>query len=150
MPVLGDPPNYSTPRTLGLALVSILGALAHFTLGALDYEAVSRYLGLAVMLMAGLLLVYGILTLIRYAEAITSMHDPYARTPMYNTPHESLSSSVGMGLNGLAAVSALAWAVGGELPLWHLAAAALNLYSAYLAWRTRPMHEADGNPTEDR
>lgn len=141
MPALGDPPNYSTPTTLGLALSSVLGALAHFTLGALDYEAVSRYLGLAVMLLAGLLLVYGVLTLIRYAEAITSMHDPHARTPMYNTPHETLTYRVGMGLNGLAAVSALAWAVGGELPLWHLAAGALNLYSAFLAWRTRPAKE---------
>ncbi|QFP77551.1 hypothetical protein [Deinococcus sp. AJ005] len=141
MPALGDPPNYSTPRTLGLALVSVLGALAHFTLGALDYEHVSRYLGLAVMLLAGLLLVFGILTLIRYAEAITSMHDPHARTPMYNTPHEGLTYRVGVGLNGLAAASALAWAVGGELPLWHLAAALVNVYAAYLAWQTRPVRE---------
>ncbi|CAM3885002.1 hypothetical protein [Deinococcus frigens] len=141
MPALGDPPNYSTPRTLGLALSSVLGSLAHFVLGALDYEHVSRYLGLAVMLLAGLLLVYGILTLIRYAEALTSMHDPHARTPMYNTPHETLTYRLGLGLNGLAAVSALAWAVGGELPLGHLAAGALNVYSAYLAWQTRPLAE---------
>ncbi len=142
MPALGDPPNYSTPRTLGLALTSILGSLAHFTLGALDYEHVSRYLGLAVMLLAGLLLVYGILTLIRYAEAITSMQDPHARTPMYNTPHESLTFRVGVGLNALAAASALAWAVGGELPLWHLGAGVVNMYSLYLAWLTRPVGES--------
>ncbi|GGO23387.1 hypothetical protein [Deinococcus humi] len=141
MPALGDPPNYSTPRTLGLALTSILGSLAHFTLGALDYEHVSRYLGLAVMLLAGLLLVYGILTLIRYAEAVTSMQDPHARTPMYNTPHEDLTYRVGVGLNALAAGSALAWAIGGELPLWHLAAGVLNMYSVYLAWLTRPVGE---------
>lgn len=141
MPALGDPPNYSTPRTLGLALVSILGSLAHFALGALDYEHVSRYLGLAVMLLAGLLLVYGVLTLIRYAEAVTSMQDPYARTPMYNTPHEGLTYRVGLGLNGLAAASALAWAIGGELPLWHLGAGAVNVYAAYLAWLTRPVGE---------
>ena len=141
MPALGDPPNYSTPRTLGLALTSILGSLAHFTLGALDYEHVSRYLGLAMMLLAGLLLVYGILTLIRYAEAITSMQDPHARTPMYNTPHEDLTYRVGVGLNALAAGSALAWAIGGELPLWHLAVGVVNVYSVYLAWLTRPAGE---------
>ncbi|AIZ45559.1 hypothetical protein QR90_11425 [Deinococcus radiopugnans] len=141
MPAFGDPPNYSTPRTLGLALTSILGSLAHFTLGALDYEHVSRYLGLAVMLLAGLLLVYGVLTLIRYAEAITSMQDPHARTPMYNTPHETLTYRVGVGLNALAACSAVAWAVGGELPLWHLGAGVVNVWAAYLAWLTRPVGE---------
>ncbi len=141
MATLGDPPNYSTPRTLGLAVTSVLGALAHFTLGALDYEHVSRYLGLAVMLLAGLLLVYGVLTLIRYAEAITSMEDPHARTPMYDTPHERLTYRLGVGLNGLAAASALAWALGGELPVWHLAAGAVNLFAVWLAWLTRPVKE---------
>lgn len=141
MATLGDPPNYSTPRTLGLAVTSVLGALAHFTLGALDYEHVSRYLGLTVMLLAGLLLVYGVLTLIRYAEAITSMEDPHARTPMYDTPHERLTYRLGVGLNGLAAASALAWALGGELPVWHLAAGAVNLLAVWLAWLTRPVKE---------
>ncbi|GGL96396.1 hypothetical protein [Deinococcus aerophilus] len=143
MAPLGDPPNYSTPKTLGLALTSLLGALAHFTLGALDYDAVGRYLGLAVMLLAGLLLVYGVLTLIRYAEAVTSMTDPHARTPMYDTPHEWLTYRMGLGLNALAAGSALAWALSGELPLWHAAAGVLNVYAAWLAWKSRPATAPD-------
>lgn len=139
MPSLGDPPNYSTPRTLGLALSSVAGALAHFILGALDYENAGRFLGLAVMMLAGLLLVYGVLTLIRYAEAVTSMQDPHARTPLYSTPHERLTFRLGLGLNGLAAASAVAWALAGEVPLWHLAAAAINGVAVILAWRSRPV-----------
>lgn len=135
---LGDAPNYSTPRTLGLALVSILGSLAHFALGALDYSNVDRYLGLWGMLLAGLLLVFGVLSLIRYAEAHDAMTDPSPRTPMYSTPHESLTFLIGTGLNGLAALTALAWAASGQLVPWHLAAAAVNLWAVWLAWRARP------------
>ncbi|MFB9991827.1 hypothetical protein ACFFLM_07580 [Deinococcus oregonensis] len=140
---LGDAPNYSTPRTLGLALVSILGSLAHFTLGALDYGNVSRYLGLYGMLLAALLLVFGVLSLIRYAEAQDAMTDPSPRTPMYSTPHERLTFLVGTGLNALCALTALAWAAGGQLVPWHLAAAAVNLWAVWLAWQAKP------RPSED-
>lgn len=138
MPALGEPPNYSTPRTLGLALVSILASLAHFALGALDYAGVSRYLGLGTMLLAGLLLVFGILTLIRYAEARDAMGDPHPRAPMYATPHERLTLLVGLGLNAAGALVALAWALHGDWPLAHVGAAAINLWAAALAWRSRP------------
>lgn len=134
---LGDAPNYSTPRTLGLAGVSILAALAHFGLGAFDYGG-ERYLGLAGMLLAGLLLVYGVLTLIRYAEARDAMSDPNPRTPMYHTPHERLTLVIGLGLNLLGALTALAWALAGAAWPWHLLGAALNLWGAWLAWRARP------------
>ncbi|UQN04910.1 hypothetical protein [Deinococcus sp. QL22] len=135
---LGDAPNYSTPRTLGLALVSILGSLAHFGLGALDYGNVDRYLGLWGMLLAGLLLVFGVLSLIRYAEAHDAMTDPSPRTPMYSTPHERLTFLIGTGLNALCALTALAWAASGQLVPWHLAAAAVNLWAVWLAWQGRP------------
>ncbi|GHF41617.1 hypothetical protein HNQ07_001450 [Deinococcus metalli] len=138
MASLGDPPTYSTPRTLGLALVSLLAALAHFVLGALDYGAVSRYLGLGTMLLAGLLLVFGSLTLIRYAEARDAMGDPYARAPMYATPHETLTVVVGVGLNVAGVLVAAAWAVHGDWPAWHLLAALVNVWAAVLAWRSRP------------
>ncbi|WP_412027798.1 hypothetical protein [Deinococcus yunweiensis] len=140
MSSLGDPPNYSTPRTLGLALVSILAALAHFVLGALDYGE-SRYLGLGTMLLAGLLLVFGVLTLIRYAEARDAMGDPYARAPMYATPHERLTVLVGVGLNVAGVLAALAWAAHGDWPTWHAVAALVNVWAAVLAWRGRPLPE---------
>lgn len=143
MSSLGDPPNYSTPRTLGLALVSILASLAHFVLGALDYGE-SRYLGLGTMLLAGLLLVFGVLTLIRYAEARDAMGDPYARAPMYATPHERLTVLVGVGLNAAGALGALAWAVHGDSPAWHTLAALVNVWAAVLAWRGRPVEEGQG------
>ena len=141
MATFGDPPTYSTPRTLGLALVSILASLAHFVLGALDYGAVSRYLGLGTMLLAGLLLVYGILTLIRYAEARDAMGDPYARAPMYATPHEHLTFVVGVGLNAAGLLAALVWAAHGNWPVWHTLAALVNAWAAVLAWRSRPTAE---------
>ena len=140
---LGDAPNYSTPRTLGLALVSILGSLGHFALGALDYGNVSRYLGLWGMLLAGLLLVFGILSLIRYAEAHDAMTDPHPRTPMYSTPHQSLTFAIGLSLNALCALTALAWAGSGQLVPWHLAAAAVNLWAVWLAWQARPGRSED-------
>ncbi|WP_309573326.1 hypothetical protein [Deinococcus sp.] len=146
MATLGDPPNYSTPRTLGLALVSILASLAHFVLGALDYGSVSRYLGLGTMLLAGLLLVYGTLTLIRYAEARDAMGDPYARAPMYATPHERLTFLVGVGLNGGGLLIALAWAAHGDWPAWHALAALVNAWAALLAWRSRPTRDAGEAP----
>lgn len=138
MPALGDPPNYSTPRTLGLALVSILAALAHFGLGALDYAQTSRYLGLVGMLLAGLLLVYGVLTLIRYAEAQDAMGDPVPRAPMYATPHEWMTYRAGVGLNAAGLLVALAWALHGDAPAWHLLGGALNIWATVLAWRSRP------------
>ena len=135
---LGDPPNYSTPRTLGLSAVCLLAALAHFTLGAFDYDRVDRYLGLGGMLLGGLLLVYGVLSVIRYAEAHDAMTDPLPRAPMYDTPHQRMTLLVGVGLNVLGLLVCLAWAVAGTLPLWHLAAGALNLWGAGLAWSARP------------
>lgn len=133
---LGDPPNYSTPRTLGLAAVCVLAALAHFALGAFDYER-GRYLGLGGMLLGGLLLVYGVLSVIRYAEALDAMHDPLPRAPMYDTPHQRLTLLVGVGLNGIGGLVCLAWALAGALPLWHLAALALHVWGAALAWSAR-------------
>lgn len=138
MAVLGDPPNYSTTRTLAVALTSALGALAHFALGAADYASVSRFLGLGTMLLAGLLLVLGVLTLIRYVEALDALNDPLPRTPMYDTPHEWLTYRAGVTLNALAALTALAWAAAGEVPLWHLLTALLNAGAAALAFRGRP------------
>ncbi|WP_165795222.1 hypothetical protein [Deinococcus koreensis] len=138
MPALGDPPNYSTPRTLGLALVSVLAALAHFGLGALDYGVASPYLGLGGMLLGGLLLVYGVLTLIRYAEALDAMGDPQPRTPMYATPHEWLTFRAGVGLNLAGLGVALAWAAVGQASVWHLLGGLVNAWAAWLAWRSRP------------
>ena len=135
---LGDPPNYSTPRTLGLALVSLLGALAHFALGAAEYSRIGRYVGLFEMILAGLLLVYGALTAIRFFEAQDALGDPRPRTPMYATPHEWLTFSVGLGLNGLLALLSVFWELRGELLPWHGLALLITLSGAYLAWRSKP------------
>lgn len=135
---LGDPPNYSTARTLGLALVSGAGALAHFALGAADYGNADRFLGLGSMLLAGLLLVFGVLTLIRFAEARDALNDPQPRTPMYDTPHEQMTYRVGVGLNALGFLVACAWALAGQLPAWHALTALINAYAVALAWQGKP------------
>ncbi|WP_291424097.1 hypothetical protein [Deinococcus sp.] len=135
---LGDPPNYSTPRTLGLALVSMLGALAHFALGAAEYTRIGRYEGLFEMILAGLLLVYGVLTIIRFFEAQDALSDPRPRTPMYATPHEWLTFYVGLGFNVSLALVSLFWGLRGELLPWHALAALINLFGAYLAWQSKP------------
>ncbi|MFC4455991.1 hypothetical protein [Deinococcus sonorensis] len=137
MPPLGSPPNYSTRRTLGFALLSMLAGVVHGSLGAADYPA-ARYLGLAYMLLAGLLLVYGIILLIRYLEALDAMTDPVPRAPMYRTPHERSGHVVGLGLHVVAVAVALAWAVDRQVPLWHLVGVAISLYAIRLALQSRP------------
>ncbi|WP_104991252.1 hypothetical protein [Deinococcus sp. NW-56] len=139
MPPLGAPPTYSTPATLGLALLAILTSLWHFTLGALDYAGSGRYPGLALLLLSGLLLVYGVLTLIRYAEARDAMHDPQPRAAMYTTPHESRVPLVGLGLAGLLVLADIAFVFAGQLPLWHVGGLLLSGVLARQAWRIRPV-----------
>ena len=138
MPPLGAPPTYSTPATLGLALLAILTSLWHFALGALDYAGTGRYPGLTLLLLAGLLLVYGVLTLIRYAEARDAMGDPQPRAAMYATPHESRVPLVGVGLAGLLVLADVTFAFAGQLPLWHLGGLLLSAMLARQAWRIRP------------
>lgn len=138
---LGDPPTYSTPRTLGLALVSVVGALGHFWLGAAEYSRMGRFIGLWEMILAALLLVYGVLTLIRFVEALDALSDLHPRTPMYATPHEWLTFWVGLGLNGLAALLGLYWVWRGELPLWHGLNLLVNGVGVYLALKSRPKPE---------
>ena len=133
----GDPPNYSTPLTLGLGAACVLASLTEFVLGALDYGDVNRYLGLGNMSLGGLLLVYGVLTVIRYAEAQDALHDPLPRAAMYDTPHQRLTLLVGVGLNLLGLAVCVAWAAAGQRPLLHLLGAALHLWTAWLAWRGR-------------
>ena len=82
----GDPPHYSTPRTLGLGAACVLVALAQFALGAFDDGEVSRHLGLGNMALGGLLPVYGVQTVIRYAEAQDALTDPLPRAPMPAPP----------------------------------------------------------------
>lgn len=140
---LGDPPTYSTPRTLGLALVSWLASMGHFALGAAEYARVGRFAGLWEMILAALLLVYAVLTIIRYAEARDALSDPHPRTPMYATPHEWMTFWVGLTLNALSALVSLGWALRGELSGWH----ALNMLPAlagvWLALRGRPQPDLD-------
>ncbi|MDL2345198.1 hypothetical protein QOL99_13715 [Deinococcus sp. MIMF12] len=138
MPPLGAPPTYSTPATLGLALLAILTFLWHFTLGALAYAGSGRYPGLALLLLSGLLLVYGVLTLIRYAEARDAMNDPQPRAAMYATPHESRVPLVGLCLAGLLVLADAAFALSGQLPPWHLAGLLLSALLARQAFRIRP------------
>ena len=133
----GDPPNSSTPSTLGLGVACVLAALAQFVLGAFDYGDVNRYLGLGNMALGGLLLVYGVLTVIRYAEAQDALTDPLPRTPMYDTPHQRLTLLAGLGLNVAGLVVCLAWAAAGQRPPLHLLGAALHLWTAWLAWQGR-------------
>lgn len=139
----GDPPNYSTPRTLGLALVSILGALATFVLGALDYSRIGRWWGLWELILSALLLVFGVLTTIRFVEAKDALSDPKPRSPMYSTPHEALAFRVGLLLNALALLLHLLWCARQELAVWHGLTALANGWGAWLAWRTRPVAEGE-------
>ena len=136
----GLAPSYSTRTTLTLALLTMLASLLHGGLGALDYPA-SWPAGVAYLLLSGLLLVYGILLLIRYAEAHDAMSDPLPRTPMYATRHERMNHQVGLGLHAVAGVFALSWALLRHAPLAHVAAASLSLYAAWLVQRGRPAHE---------
>ncbi|GAA5514750.1 hypothetical protein Dcar01_03510 [Deinococcus carri] len=138
MPPLGAPPTYSTPAMLGLALLALVTALWHFTLGALDYTGAGRYPGLALMLLAGLLLVYGVLALIRYIEARDAMTDPYPRTPMYDTPHQGRVPRVGVGLAGLLVVADAAFALEAQHPLGHVAGLLLAALLARQALKVRP------------
>ncbi|WP_102128268.1 hypothetical protein [Deinococcus planocerae] len=135
---LGAPPNYSTPAMLGLALLSIFTSLWHFTFGALDYASAGRYEGLVLILLAGLLLVYGVLTLIRYAEARDAMGDPQPRIAMYDTPHESRVPLAGLILAASIAVADLAFALAAQHPLGHLIGVGLVALVARQAWRIRP------------
>ena len=133
----GTAPSYSTRTTLSLALLTIAASLLHGALGAVDYPA-SWSAGVAYMLLSGLMLVYGILLLIRYAEAHDAMSDPLPRTPMYATRHERMNHLAGLGLHLLASGVALAWAVTRHAPLAHAAAIAVSLYAAWLVQRSRP------------
>jgi hypothetical protein len=133
----GTAPSYSTRTTLSLALLTIVAALLHGALGAIDYPA-SWPAGVAYILLAGLLLVYGILLLIRYAEARDAMSDPLPRTPMYATKHERMNHLVGLGLHAAAALFALTWALLRHVPLAHAVAILMNLYAAWLVQRSRP------------
>ena len=136
----GAAPSYSTRTTLSLALLTIAASLLHGALGAVDYPA-SWPAGVAYILLSGLMLVYGILLLIRYAEAHDAMSDPLPRTPMYATRHERMNHLAGLGLHLLASAVALAWAVTRHAPLAHAAAIAVSLYAAWLVQRSRPAQE---------
>ena len=142
-PPLGAAPSYSTRTTLLLALLTILASLLHGGLGALDYPA-SWPAGVAYILLSGLLLVYGILLLIRYAEAHDAMNDPLPRTPMYATRHERMNHQIGLGLHALAASFALTWALLRHAPVAHAFAIAVSLYAAWLVQRSRPASEEPG------
>lgn len=135
---LGAPPNYSTPAMLGLALLSLVTSLWHFTLGALDYASAGRYEGLTLILLAGLLLVYGVLTLIRYAEARDAMSDPHPRAAMYDTPHESRVPQAGLILALAIALTDLAFALASQRSALHLVGVLLIALVARQAWRIRP------------
>lgn len=143
MPPLGAPPMYSTSATLLLALLALLTALWHFTLGAVDYTGAGRYEGLALMLLAGLMLVYGVLTLIRYVEAQDALTDTHPRTPMYNTPHQVRVPRIGVGLAALLGLADLAFAVAAQVPFWHVAGLLLAGLVARQALRIRPERGED-------
>ncbi len=134
---------YSTPATLGLALLALLTSLWHFTLGAMDYAEAGRYVGLGLMLVAGLTLVYGVLTLIRYVEAQDAMTDPHPRTPMYDTPHQSRVPLVGVLLGVLLAATDLAFAVAGQAWIGHVSGLLLALLLARQALKIRPERGED-------
>lgn len=138
MPPLGAPPNYSTPTTLGLALLALMTSLLHFALGALDYANVGRYEGLCLLLLAGFTLVYGVLTLIRYVEARDAMTDPHPRNPMYDTPHESRVPLIGVLLAAGLAVADLAFLAAGQSFPGHLAGVVLAALLAWQGWSIRP------------
>lgn len=134
----GDPPAYSTPRTLGLAVASWLASLGHFALGAAEYSRVGRFAGLWEMMLAALLLVYAVLTIIRYAEARDALSDPRPRTPMYSTPHQQMTFGLGLLLNSLSVLVSLGWAVRGELSVWHALNILPGLAGVWLALKSRP------------
>ncbi|MGY2894322.1 hypothetical protein [Deinococcus sp. UYEF24] len=142
----GLAPSYSTRTTLVLALLTIAASLFHGALGAVDYPA-SWPAGTGYILLSGLLLVYGILLLIRYAEAHDAMSDPLPRTPMYDTRHERMNHQVGLGLHLLAAAVALTWALTRHAPVAHALAIALSVYAAWLVQRSRP-RPGEGLPGE--
>lgn len=135
---LGDPPNYSTPRTIWLGFTSLLGAMQHFTLGALEYGRVGPFVGLWQMFLAGFFLVFGVLTSIRYLEALDAMRDPAPRTPMYHTPHEWWTYRVGVALHGLGILLCLYWMLRSELLPFYGAALVVNALGGWLALRLRP------------
>lgn len=137
-PPLGSAPSYSTRTTLSLALLTIVASLLHGGLGTTDYPS-SWPAGVAYILLAGLLLVYGILLLIRYAEALDAMTDPLPRTPMYATRHERLNHLVGSGLHLAAALFALIWIWLGHLAWGHGLAMLLSLYAVWLVRHGRPV-----------
>ncbi|WP_019586331.1 hypothetical protein [Deinococcus apachensis] len=143
MPPLGAPPMYSTPAMLGLALLSLVTALWHFTLGALDYANAGRYEGLALILLAGWMLVYGVLTLIRYVEARDAMTDPHPRTPMYDTPHQSRVPLAGVSLAGLLVAGDIAFALAAQHSLWHVLGLLLAVLVARQALSIRPERGED-------
>ncbi|RJF73184.1 hypothetical protein D3875_18150 [Deinococcus cavernae] len=138
---LGDPPNYSTPKTLGLALSSLAGAMAHFLLGALEFSLVGPFVGLWQMFLAGFLLVFGVLTSIRYLEALDAMRDPHPRTRLYGTPHEWHTYRVGVSLHSLGALLCLYWLVHSELVFLYALTLLLNGVGVFLAFRSRPTAE---------
>lgn len=138
-PLLGSAPSYSTRTTLSLALLTIAAALLHGALGTVDYPA-SWPAGVGYILLSGLMLVYGILLLIRYAEARDAMNDPLPRTAMYATRHERMTQLVGLGLHLLAAAVALSWALNRHAPAAHAVAIAVSLYAALLVQRSQPRH----------
>lgn len=135
---LGDPPNYSTPKTLGLALSSLAGGVAHFVLGALEYGRVGPFVGLWQMILAGFLLVFGVLTTIRYFEALDAMGDPHPRTPMYGTPHEWVIYRVGVSLHGLGVLLCAYWMLHSELVIFYGLVLLLNVVGVWLAFRSKP------------
>ena len=133
----GSAPSYSTRRTLTLALLSVLAALLHGGLGAVDYP-LSRPAGLAMMLVAGGLLVYGILLGIRYAEAQDAMHDPLPRSALYDTAHERGSYATGLLLHAALLLTAVTWAALRQAVPWHALAALLSAGAIRLLLRGRP------------
>lgn len=139
--MLGDPPSYSTPRTLALAGVSMLLAVSTLWLAAPDYANYGRWIGLAEMLVAALLLVYGILTAIRFIEARDALMDTRPRTPMYDTPHEWMTFWVGVSLNGVLAVQHLIWVILGQLPILHLLLGSLAGLGIWLCIKTKPRRD---------
>ena len=107
----------------------------HGALGTYDYP-LSWPAGVAYILLAGLLLVYGILLLIRYAEAHDAMSDPLPRTPMYATRHERMNHLIGLGLHAVAAAFALSWTLLRHAPVAHALGVLVSLYAIWLVQRT--------------
>jgi len=132
---LGTPPSYSTTTTLALALLTIAASLVHGALGTFDYP-LSWPGGVVYILLAGLLLVYGVLLLIRYAEARDAMSDPLPRTAMYATRHERMNHLTGVGLHAAALLVACIWMALRHGSLVHLAGVLLSLWAVGLVQRS--------------